>query len=232
MEEKCLWTTLLATNDFTLGVVNLHKSLQKVNTKYPFIAIVTANITDENLEILENNGIQYRRFPYLSFTGKPPVEYKTWSTTEECEQFIYWDCTLSKFYCFTFIEYDKVIYVDADIEFWKNCDHYFDYNIPAGSYAPWDSAKTMNGCIFLIKPSLEDFFTCIRIGMDDRCICDEDVLQRWDNSYTTGENQLFPQSDIWIIDDGHYVVDMRRMEHYNGPIKPWMPHYHADASNN
>lgn len=47
------YTTLLATDDYVYGVIGLLFSLQEVQSKYPLHIIVTNNISDYTLSLLD-----------------------------------------------------------------------------------------------------------------------------------------------------------------------------------
>lgn len=219
--EKYAWITLIATNDFIPGAINLNKSLKKVKSKYPLLVIATNNIIKENLDLLESFGIEYRRFPYLSFVGDAPIEGKSWSLVEGDGDYRYWHCTMSKFYTFTFVDYDKVAFVDADILFRKNCDSYFtDYELPAAYIQPWDVTEhVIHGSIWVVKPSYETFWEAIRIGTDNHFQEDQSVLHTlYKDFYLWNEKHHLPQEDVWTKD----TETRQRILHYDGPVKYWM----------
>lgn len=114
----------MATDDYVAGVVCLFKSLKKV-TNYPLYCI-GINISKENNLLLQSLGCQVIELERLtSKTCKPHPYYKNLDFADNCFNKIHlWNQ-----------DYDKIIYLDADIIVIKNIDHLFelDYEFAAGS---------------------------------------------------------------------------------------------------
>lgn len=211
---KYAWVTLIATNDFIQGAILLNNNLQKVKTKYPFYAIVTNNITKENLHLLDENNVQYKRFPYISFQGTAPREGKTRDSALDP---LYSHCMLSKLYMFTFTEYEKIAYIDADIEFLQNCDHYLEQYEPfSGIIPPWEQ-DCVHGCFYIIKPSYEEFWRGINISLDNNYTNDEQTFKEMYPNFPQQKDHHFPLEDFYSEDE-----KIQRIWHHDGPIKPWM----------
>ena len=57
--DNQVYMTLLCTDDYTNGVVYLKHNLERVKAKYPLKCIVDETISQEALDVLEKNGIEY-----------------------------------------------------------------------------------------------------------------------------------------------------------------------------
>lgn len=134
MNNYC-YTTLLGTDSYLPGVLGLNYSLKKVNSKYPLVVIVPSNINEKSIQVLEQNNILYKKVKnYSFFNNISNITYKS---------------TFNKFHCFSFEEYEKILFLDADIVVYNNLDYYFLLEPFCGNRG-W--AGTLTGGIFLITP--------------------------------------------------------------------------------
>jgi alpha-N-acetylglucosamine transferase len=108
------YTSLLATDDYLYGVLGLYASLCNVETAYPFHLIVTDNVSQDSLDILNQCNITYSIFPRKDFQH-PNTNYLV---------------TFNKFYMCELKQYDEVCFLDADVIVTRNIDHVFDYSEP------------------------------------------------------------------------------------------------------
>ena len=213
-----IWVTLLATDNFVQGVLNLNNSLKNVQSKYNLIVIATNNLSEDTFNILKQEQIQYRVFPYVSFFCNEGRNRKYWTNPEDGNRNTWWDCTLAKNYMFLFTEYDKVCYLDADLEFLENCDEYFDFPTPSAFAAP--HSEGMNGGVILIRPNIDHYFQCMNIAMQFGIINDEMVWWKWKPKFKTEMlNHHFPICDMYVASSGE---DKRKILHHDGFDKPWL----------
>ena len=170
--KKYCWTTLLATDDYVWGILGLYFSLQKVYSKYPLIPIVTDNISDETLKILDEVGIEYRIFPYKEFT-------KEITDNINDEVYHYYNCTINKFYIFSYTDFEKIIFLDGDVFVNSNIDFFFNFpnhccaKYPCDSFSPNVRVRGCYGYLWLVEPDLEmmnEIFTEHMNETDDECI--------------------------------------------------------------
>ncbi len=124
MSKKYAYVTLATTESFLKGAHLLAYSLQRVNSKFPLIIMVT-----ENLKPLLEDQYNYKIIPYYKLNNSE-------NRTVDC---------LNKLQCLNFIEYDRLFFLDADIFVLKNLDYIFEeYN-----YDFFAGIKIMNGKKFL-----------------------------------------------------------------------------------
>lgn len=146
---KYAYVTLLSTDDYIIGVLGLKHSLDRVNCQYPFIVIVTQDISTDTIKILENNNIQYKIVNTIYFPETPGKNPKRYTT-----------CA-NKLYLYTFTEYQKVMFIDADCIITFNIDFMFDYPTPvfyaSNIYTEEYPAGDLWGGLFIIEPN-EDLF--------------------------------------------------------------------------
>lgn len=109
------YTTLLASNDYIYGVLGLYYSWKLTASKYDFVLIITDNISKENIDIVEQVGIDYIIVPRYDFKHKNSKYNITWN----------------KFYIYSLTNYKKVLFIDADAILIENIDQVFEYTTPA-----------------------------------------------------------------------------------------------------
>lgn len=110
------YVTFLAGNgDYVKGVVGLIKGLRKVKTAYPLIVAVLPDVPEEHRRLLVSQGCIVREIE--------PV-YPPENNTQFAHA--YYVINYSKLRIWEFVEYEKLIYLDGDIQVYENIDHLFD----------------------------------------------------------------------------------------------------------
>ncbi|KAL7119919.1 hypothetical protein ACP275_02G091000 [Erythranthe tilingii] len=133
---SCAYVTFLAGDgDYVKGVVCLAKGLRKVKSAYPLVVAVLPDVPQDHRNLLVNQGCLIREIEPLS----PPV-------CDKESLFIrpYFAVNYCKLRLWEFVEYEKMIYMDADIQVFENIDNLFD--LPSGwLYAVMDCLCEMRG---------------------------------------------------------------------------------------
>ncbi|KAL9811280.1 Galactinol synthase 6 [Arabidopsis thaliana] len=113
---KRAYVTFLAGNkDYWMGVVGLAKGLRKVKSAYPLVVATLPDVPEEHRQILVAQGCIIRDIEPVS----PPENTTGYSRA-------YYVINYSKLRIWEFVEYEKMIYLDGDIQVFKNIDHLFD----------------------------------------------------------------------------------------------------------
>ena len=177
-------------------------------------------MAQSSFDFLEEENIPYRIFPYTSFFCDGDRNMKYWAGQVDQRENVWWNCTLSKNYMFLFTEYDKICFVDADVEFLENCDNYFDYPTPATFNIQW--TEGMHGGMILITPNVEDYFKCMEIGCEPGIVNDEMVWWKWNPTFKEHPEHFFPAEDYCCSDDHIYNLQPNcKFIHWDGFDKPW-----------
>ena len=133
----------LCNDKYVKGVIALNKSLKNVNSKYNLL-ILYFNLCDDNINLLKNYDILLKKVEPIS-------------SKKQSKKFIN---TYTKLLIFSMIDYDKIIFMDADTIVLKNIDHLFDieHNF---SVAPDLGNQLMynrfNTGVMIIKPNIDVF---------------------------------------------------------------------------
>ncbi|KAL2547008.1 Galactinol synthase 4 [Forsythia ovata] len=122
--KKGYVTFLAGTGDYVKGVVGLAKGLRKVKSAYPLVVAILPDVPEEHREILRAQGCIVQEIEPIY----PPDHQIQFSMA-------YYVINYSKLRIWNFLEYSKMVYLDADIEVYENIDHLLD--TPNGYfYAP------------------------------------------------------------------------------------------------
>lgn len=76
------------------------------------------------------------------------------------ENYHYYNCTINKFYIYSYTDFEKVIFLDGDIFVNSNIDFFFKFpnhccaKYPCDSFSPNVRVRGCNGYLWLIEPDL------------------------------------------------------------------------------
>ncbi|XP_062110326.1 galactinol synthase 1 [Humulus lupulus] len=114
--SKRAYVTFLAGNgDYVKGVVGLAKGLRKVKSAYPLVVAILPDVPEEHRHILRSQGCIVREIDPIY----PPENQIQFAMA-------YYVINYSKLRIWNFVEYSKMMYLDADIQVFENIDHLFD----------------------------------------------------------------------------------------------------------
>ncbi|GKD43434.1 galactinol synthase 1 [Tanacetum coccineum] len=121
-KKKYGYVTFLAGNgDYIKGVVGLAKGLRKVGSRYPLVVAVLGDVPQEHRRVLTSQGCVVREIADVC----PPESDMEYAMA-------YYVINYSKLRIWEFVEYEKMIYLDGDIQVFDNIDHLFD--LPDGYF--------------------------------------------------------------------------------------------------
>jgi glycogenin len=140
------YITVLSTDSYVEGVIVLHRSLMQSGTTYPFLVLTTPNLADRTFQLLNRHGIAYRPIP--------PIVLDTALPSHQAR----WQATYSKLQIFNQIQFDKLVYLDADMLVYQNLDELFSQPhmaaVNAGGRLPeYASWTEFNSGLMVIEPS-------------------------------------------------------------------------------
>lgn len=147
------YITLLTNDDYLPGVLLLREGLRMTHSEYPLITMVTEDVSEESLDTLQRYSVETRLVPKIQLPEKI-LKYDQELNPRITET---WRYVFSKFNIFKFTEFDKVIFLDADLMIMKNLDHCFEYpHMTAaldGEYVNlWEGWPHFNSGFMVIEP--------------------------------------------------------------------------------
>ncbi|KAL1550844.1 Galactinol synthase 1 [Salvia divinorum] len=113
--EKAYVTFLAGAGDYVKGVVGLAKGLRKVESAYPLVVAILPDVPEEHRQILRDQGCIVKEIVPIY----PPDNQIQFAMA-------YYVINYSKLRIWNFLEYKKMVYLDADIQVYENIDHLLD----------------------------------------------------------------------------------------------------------
>jgi hypothetical protein len=174
IQNNCSYITVLSTDSYLEGVIVLYHSLMRTQPKYPFLVLTTPNLSDLTYQTLNQHGIHYR-----------PIEpIKLDTTIHAAEQ--HWEWSYSKLQIFNQAQFDKLVYLDADMLICENIDELFAKPhmsaVNAGGMLPENATWTqLNSGLMVIEPSfsLYDDMMSRLSSLYNPAGGDQDVIQAY-----------------------------------------------------
>ncbi|KAI6694829.1 hypothetical protein NL676_022539 [Syzygium grande] len=108
-------TFLAGSGDYVKGVVGLAKGLRKVKSAYPLVVAVLPDVPEEHRDILRSQGCIIHEIEPIY----PPENHVQFAMA-------YYVINYSKLRIWNFLDYSKMVYLDADIQVYENIDHLLD----------------------------------------------------------------------------------------------------------
>jgi alpha-N-acetylglucosamine transferase len=227
--KKYSFVSILTTDDYLDGVLVLKYSLDKTNSKYPFLLLVTPNLSESVISSLTRHNVD--------FAGIKKIENPSLVSDPQLKR---WNFTYSKLNIFGLTQFDKIVYLDADMLILKNIDDLFDkphmsaVNM-AGKLPELSTWNPLNAGLLVVEPSVETFNDMTsKIGAIEKIKSpgDEDFLQAY---YPEWPNQTELHLDSGYNMFSYYWHRYNRMYgysfssnikpikvvHYIGEDKPW-----------
>lgn len=113
------WVTLLTQPDYLPGVKALHHSLQQSKTRWPLVVMVTDAIAIRDREALQAEGCVIHPVEPLAPPADLPHHYASAQFAEVWTKLRVWQLT----------EYERVVFLDADMLVLQNMDELFTQDL-------------------------------------------------------------------------------------------------------
>lgn len=209
------YITLMSTNNYLYGCIGLMYSWKNTNSKYPFYCVVTKDISQTNIQILEKIGYKvivddlYIPTSYFNLlkeyetTGEyaTPVGNSTADLTKNG-----WQYGWTKLRIFNYTQFDKLLFIDADSYIVQNLDDVFNY--PAWSScveydAQWTGLHRFLSSCFIIEPNKTVYNELLQLAEENPLILhpftgeyqlsnDYDLLNLYKNDWKEHPECCFP----------------------------------------
>ncbi|GJN33467.1 hypothetical protein PR202_gb22071 [Eleusine coracana subsp. coracana] len=116
VNKKRAYVTFLAGDgDYWKGVVGLAKGLRRVRSAYPLVVAVLPDVPEEHRRKLTDQGCIVREIQPIY----PPESQTQFAMASYVINY-------SKLRIWEFVEYERMVYLDADIQVFENIDELFD----------------------------------------------------------------------------------------------------------
>lgn len=151
------------------------------------------------------------------------------------EGYYHWNRTFDKMYVWTLIEFEKVVYLDSDMQVIRNIDCLFDSpHMSAVIADQWNEPglKKLNSGLIVIEPNIEEFLGLKQLWESGtiklKNMGDQDIIRayytRWDKQ---NELHLHPGLNVFYSEVSSGIIKKENVQpvsviHYIGSRKPWM----------
>jgi alpha-N-acetylglucosamine transferase len=109
------YLTVVTTDDYAIGAVALWESLRRTRPEYGLVVVITKHISEECDRRLQKAGLATLRID---------EQLRRARVSEAALR--HWDNTFSKLLMFELVQYEKIVYLDADMMVLRNLDHLFE----------------------------------------------------------------------------------------------------------
>lgn len=224
--DKFSFVTLLSSDDFLPGVIMLDWSLKKVRSQYPLHVLCADHISEVSVKKLMRRGISCQRLE-----GHIPVK----DDINKEKGYDHWNRTFDKFYVWNLTQYDKVVFLDSDMQVIRNIDHLF--NCPHMSAVRADvfnepGLDKLNSGLMVVVPNKQDFQGLCELWESGEIhlerMGDQDVIRAYYSDWgTKPELTLDAGLNVFYSEVTRGIIRRQDVEpvsviHYIGHNKPWM----------
>jgi len=227
--KKYSFVSVLTTDDYLEGVLVLKHSLEKTKPKYPFLLLVTPNLSEKVMESLSSHKINF-----ITVQG---IEGPRVVTDPQLKR---WNFTYSKLNIFGLTQFDKIVYLDSDMLILQNIDELFEKpHMSAvkirGKLPEFSTWNQLNSGLLVVEPSTKMFDDMLsKIGHIENVDSpsDEDFLNAYyfdwpsreelhlDSGYNMFQYYWYRYNQVYGYDFSSTEKPMKVI-HYIGEDKPW-----------
>lgn len=245
MSPNYAYITLSTSKSYLLGIMAMYLSLRKTGTTIPLYAMLPTDLIREEAELcgrLKANGINIIEY---SNSISIPQQLVDSNETHGDSRFSH---TFDKLLVFEQTQFDKIVYLDADIYILHNLDHLFQLPhmsamIAGKSYPGNEDWTDLTSGIMTIVPEQglsAKFEKLIPNVIKAKGICgDQDILQAYYSDWPQRpELDMGEKYGVIAYYAKYYEQQLgyrytNKVEdplsvaviHYAGEMKPWMQHW-------
>lgn len=228
---NCAYVTYLGSDNYLIGILALRYQLKKYQCHYPLIVLITPNLSDETIKILDRNNISTILIDQIELSSTIISNNKKNGTDN-------WNRTFEKLKLFSLKGYEKIVYLDADMLVLDNLDNLFKKDnlsaVISGTKYPGNEnwSQTLNSGLMVIVPKVgEDKRLYDLIGKGDMKDAggDQGVIHvaypDWPKNkklHLGEEYNLLAPYESYYLAKGIVEYKSLKVIHYIGLRKPWV----------
>lgn len=213
---KQAYATILHSSEaYVCGAIALAQSIIQTNSTKDLLLLADDSITQKSLRALSAAGWKIKHIERIQSPHAQRDAYNRWN--------------YSKLRVWQLIEYEKIIFIDADLIVLKNIDHFFIY--PQLS-AVGNDKTIFNSGVMLVEPSecmfktlMEERFTLVSYNGGDQGFLNE--VFTWWHRWPSKLNHL--KIFEMELEKKHEISEDIYAIHYLG-LKPWMCYKDYDCN--
>ena len=137
------WVTLLTQPDYLIGVRTLRASLAASGSTAPLVVMMTEGIDEQARRLLQDDGCLLRDVAPLRLAGGSADGYANARFAEVWTKLAVWGLT----------EFERVVFLDADMLVTRNMDELFSLDLADGAIAACHACRCNPNRIASYPPS-------------------------------------------------------------------------------
>ena len=248
MKEHYAYITMATSQDYLLGLMTMWLSLKNTGTQIPLYAMLPSELVLSHPEYVKNlkrNGVNI-----LKYNNSIQIPQQLIDNNAH-NGFFRFNHTFDKLLIFELTQFEKVVYIDADMYILHNLDHLFSFPhisaVAAGRSYPgnqdWDD---LNSGLMVIQPQhsiVRELEKKIPDVIKQKNICgDQDVLQLYFSDWKQHPEKIMDEkygvfaqyASYYEAHLGYtYPTDRHALDnsksiaviHFIGENKPWFQHW-------
>lgn len=237
-----IFLTAITSDAYMLGALTLKRSLDMTGTPYPFAVMITANVSERIREIMQAFDITL-----IEVENKVEIPQEITEANKKIG-LAHWNNTFSKLCMFELTQYDKIVYLDADMVVLENIDELFlkphvsavaaGKSYPDNARMKWSETLNSGTVVFVPQAGLlPEFQRALHEVIRQKgnfAFGDQDVIQEYFKEWATDKrlelderyNIFFSHLEFYVEKVGYTVNGNGEKRvavvHFTGSIKPWM----------
>lgn len=231
------FVTLITSDNFLPGVLNLNKTFMATSPTYPlYVFIAGKGLSKNSLKELERNNIKY----IVDTTPSVCSDINLLNSKEQER----WQSTFEKLKIFRLTQFEKIVFVDADMYIVNNIDSLFDKPsfsaVRSRSNVFGKDYFSFNSGLMVVEPSLSFYeeirkfiVPTVKDSVENNYACgDQNVLNNFYHDWHLYPKLHLPDGyNIFWSSINSYIIDGYKsgksekqifIIHFTGKHKPWM----------
>ena len=223
------WVTLATNDSYSLGALVLAHSLKTVKTVHKLAILITPGVTASMKQQIEAVFDEVKVVDVLDSKDQTHLALM-------CRPEL--GVTFTKLHCWTFTNYDKCVFLDADTLVLQNCDELFEREELSAAPDPgWPDC--FNSGVFVYKPSRDTFgqlleFARTRGSFDGG---DQGLLnmffKEWSNT-DISKHLSFTYNVVWSSTYSYLPAlkqfgQNMKIVHFISSSKPWLQSFNTET---
>ena len=233
--KKYSYISLLTDDSYAYGITLLVESLHKVKTKYPLHVLITEDVSAPVIEMLKQLNITYELINKIQISE----ELYNHNLAIDKRRAGIWKYCWTKFKIFDLIQFEKIVFLDADIMVLKNIDHLFEKQhmtaaLDGELFELWPDSPHFNSGCLVIEPNHSLYENIINFvqslkqeDLPNTIIADQEILNIY---YKDWVQQANLHLNKWYNVFAPYIPekmdnDIKQKAYFIHFIgrKPWVP---------
>ncbi|XP_015906265.1 glycogenin-1 isoform X2 [Parasteatoda tepidariorum] len=227
--DKQAFVTCVTNDTYALGALVLAQSLRNVQTTKKLAVIITPHVSEKIRGLLGNVYDLVQEVDVLDSKDEANLAILTRPDL---------GVTFTKFHCWRLTQFQKCVFLDADILVIKNCDELFEKEeLSAVPDCGWPDC--FNSGVFVFTPNHQTYKEIIQqaLGKGSFDGGDQGVLNAYFSNWRTADiskhlsfiyNMNANVAYTYQPAYNQFGKDVK-IVHFLGPIKPWMEFYNSET---